>query len=330
LLSNRSGKQCRERYYHYLKPNLTKKVFTIDDDNYLNELQQKMGNKWNQISSCFEGCSQMIVKNRWYLINRCKLTPPPSLEFSTPKISELHSSHNDDIINSPVGSPIVISCLADEFDSQQYIPSLANIRSAFNFHRQDQYYKNRDPFIIPPSNWSPVLLRLGPEYIPIYKFDNSKRSVIWPKQTTTILTVDNIGFGLLWSILSEEFGWTHIPGKGCVNDLFRSPVQITQNNAHTYNFPGSSADDLRRHVKLYGLSGSNTLLTTTLFGFALSDYEGYKVTTLTISETLLNFVEEFKANTFVYSNECSHGYNCFCCGDPTRVSDGSSQTFFTD
>jgi hypothetical protein len=335
LFVGRSGKQCRERYHNNLNPSLFKKVFTSEDDKKLNELQQQMGSKWNLISCFFDGCSQRTVKNRWYLINRCKTNSvPKSLNFISPISSEQRSLHNDEIIVLAVDSPTGIESFPEsEIDTQKVMQrdklsallttsSLVNIRSAYNFHRQDQCYKHRDPFIIPPSNWAPVILRLGPEYIPIFKFCNNERIFIWPTQTTTILTVDNIGFGLLWSILSEEFGWTHIHGKGCVNDLFKSPIQITQNNAHKYNFSGS-AHDLRRHVKLYGLSGSHTLLMTTLFGFALSDdVEGYKWTTLTIFETPLKQV--LPTNTFVYNNECSVGFNCFCCGDPSRIGDGAT------
>jgi hypothetical protein len=66
---------------------------------------------------------------------------------------------------------------------------------------------------------------------------------------------------------------------------------------------------------------------TTLFGFALSDDEGYKVTTLTIFETPVKQV--VATNTFVYSNECSVGFNCFCCDNPTRIGDGSNKIVST-
>jgi hypothetical protein len=303
----------------------------------LNELQQKMGNKLCEISSHFEGCSRSAVKNRWCLINRNIYISQTSLrsEFCTPTLSEpvelKISAENsalgigglslmDDFAHGDLQLNTSVSALS----APQFF---ADERLACNFHRQHQYHKERDPFRMEPFDWSAVLLELGPGHVPIYKFENNTRSVIWPKVETTILTIDNIGFGLLWTILSEEFGWRHFPGSGgCVNDSFKSPVSDVE---HFCEFYGN-AIDLRLHVKIHGLYGNNNVLMTTSFCFALVNKEGHEMTTLTICKTPLLMPtmtsdESVQFEPIYLSSVCEDEYICFCCDGLMRIGDGSNE-----
>jgi hypothetical protein len=258
-------------------------------------------------------------------------------EFCTPKLSELLPIELKKFAeNSALGIGL---SLMDDFahgDLQLNTSvsvlsgpkSFADKRLAFNFHRQNQFYKNRDPFIIPPLDWSSVTLELGPGHVPIYKFEHNTRGVIWPKTESTTLTIDNIGFGLLWNVLSEEFGWTRVPGFGCANDLFKSPHFSASSENDLGSMFYGNGNDLRHYVKLHGLLGNHDKLEEkeTLFCLALAvDNEGNRKTTLTIYETsLYQKTIEKKQKAFV-SNECSFGYGCFCLDGPCRTGDGSSE-----
>ena len=64
-LPGRIGKQCRERWFNHLDPSINKSAWTPEEDQQLFELQQKIGNKWCEISKYLPGRSENAVKNRW-------------------------------------------------------------------------------------------------------------------------------------------------------------------------------------------------------------------------------------------------------------------------
>ena len=64
--SDRSGKQCRERWHNYLNPQIEKVEWSREDDERLFYLQSVFGNKWKKIMEHFPGRSESCVKNRFY------------------------------------------------------------------------------------------------------------------------------------------------------------------------------------------------------------------------------------------------------------------------
>lgn len=65
-MPGRSGKQCRERWNYCLRPNIKKGVWSQDEDQLLDRLQNQMGNKWSTIAASIPGRTDNDVKNRWY------------------------------------------------------------------------------------------------------------------------------------------------------------------------------------------------------------------------------------------------------------------------
>jgi hypothetical protein len=70
--SQRTGKQCRERWHNHLDPTLSHAPFTLEEDQKLIRLQSKFDNKWTEISKRMPGRSDNAVKNRWNS-SLCKL-----------------------------------------------------------------------------------------------------------------------------------------------------------------------------------------------------------------------------------------------------------------
>lgn len=84
--NERTGKQCRERWFNHLDPSLKRGPWTEDEDDALIEAQARLGNSWTKIATEIEGrryvvcaylpmphyfiftvfISENEVKNRWY------------------------------------------------------------------------------------------------------------------------------------------------------------------------------------------------------------------------------------------------------------------------
>lgn len=69
-LNGRLGKQCRERWFNHLDPELKKGPWTPAEDKLLAKYQNTLGNKWREISLYIRGRSENSCKNRWNSASR--------------------------------------------------------------------------------------------------------------------------------------------------------------------------------------------------------------------------------------------------------------------
>jgi len=70
LMGNRSAKQCRDRWFNYLRPNSNKGEWAIEEDLKVVELQSLYGNKWTMIASFLPGRSDYDIRRRWYSVSK--------------------------------------------------------------------------------------------------------------------------------------------------------------------------------------------------------------------------------------------------------------------
>lgn len=65
--TQRSSKQCRDRYNNYLDPKIdtSSNVWSPEDDYVLAKMVLTYGNKWTAIAKLMPGKSENMVKNRW-------------------------------------------------------------------------------------------------------------------------------------------------------------------------------------------------------------------------------------------------------------------------
>jgi hypothetical protein len=61
----RMGKQCRERWFNHLSPEVRKEAWTAEEDRVIIESHRQLGNKWTAISRLLNGRPANAIKNHW-------------------------------------------------------------------------------------------------------------------------------------------------------------------------------------------------------------------------------------------------------------------------
>jgi hypothetical protein len=86
----RDPRQCRERWFNYLSPDVRATPWTYTEDDLLAAKVAELGRKWNTISTFFAGRTAINVKNHWnYLCKRRKPPPPEETDSVVDPIERL-------------------------------------------------------------------------------------------------------------------------------------------------------------------------------------------------------------------------------------------------
>jgi len=86
-MEGRSGKQCRERYYNHLAPDLNKGEWSEEEDQLLVATQAKIGNQWAVLTKYLPGRTDNAIKNRFHALCRAqsRLAAPAPMPALVPQ-----------------------------------------------------------------------------------------------------------------------------------------------------------------------------------------------------------------------------------------------------
>jgi len=88
-LNGRIGKQCRERWYNHLDPQIRKDPWLPEEDRLIYEFHSKHGNKWSELSKILTGRPSNAIKNHWNSTLKRRLHMNMSMDESDSNSSTL-------------------------------------------------------------------------------------------------------------------------------------------------------------------------------------------------------------------------------------------------
>ena len=75
MMSNRHGKQCRDRFINHLSPDIKKGDWSAEEELIFVEGHKALGTKWASLAHILPGRPENAVKNHWHATKRAKFEP---------------------------------------------------------------------------------------------------------------------------------------------------------------------------------------------------------------------------------------------------------------
>lgn len=99
-LENRTPRQCRERWTHYLSPDVATSPWTAEDDRILEEKYREFGGKWTKIKEFLPNKTAINIKNRYSLLKRKKMKRNSQQKASIKPV-QLPIFNINELLNTP-------------------------------------------------------------------------------------------------------------------------------------------------------------------------------------------------------------------------------------
>ncbi|GFP99600.1 myb-related protein myb4 [Phtheirospermum japonicum] len=105
----RCGKSCRLRWMNYLRPDIKRGNFTLEEEEMIIKLHAELGNKWSEMATRLPGRTDNEIKNVWHTHLKKKINGNLK-SISKPKIQKMESRNLEPI--SPEHSSSEVSSAA--------------------------------------------------------------------------------------------------------------------------------------------------------------------------------------------------------------------------
>jgi hypothetical protein len=119
-MSGRDSRQCKERWQHYLAPDLLRLPWTQADEALLESKVAEHGRTWKMFESYFPGRTHVHIKNRYTVLSRRRLRrlwkPGISRLNESPPVPRLIPSERSDEDCSLFDADL--DCLTDGLDGE--------------------------------------------------------------------------------------------------------------------------------------------------------------------------------------------------------------------
>lgn len=104
-IGTKNVRQCHDRWFYYLSPEINKNPWTEEEDQRLIQLSNQYGRRWVQIAKHFEGRTDTQIKNRMKVLQRRIVneqvieTPNPIQKQDIPAVLFANDHIIDDLFN---------------------------------------------------------------------------------------------------------------------------------------------------------------------------------------------------------------------------------------
>lgn len=155
-IPGRIGKQCRERWFNHLSPDVRKTNWTPEEDSIIIDAHSKYGNKWTNISKLLDGRPANAIKNHWNSTllkriqdmngeptvrrdrNRSKRASPSSMGNMMMRATEYDFRTQGLLHNSGNFSQQHFEESSDSSPHNHYMHALSPVSSPENYHHQHE------------------------------------------------------------------------------------------------------------------------------------------------------------------------------------------------
>lgn len=149
FMNGRNKRQCRERWRHYLSPQVSTEPFTEEEDALLHYKYLEYGHRWKLIATFFPNRTDITIKNRWLFLHR-QFERNMKMQNQTEQKHLNFSNYNSNQINSNIKYNLNYNSTYSPF--YESIPQ-TNLISQYNqYYTSSPMQSPTSPAPLMPSN----------------------------------------------------------------------------------------------------------------------------------------------------------------------------------